>query len=167
MADETCSLCEKPAPRPVLACLDCVDGLDEDGDPDRTYYCSTRCQFADKKDHTKLCADTNIRKQIFRAGAVLMAALYQYRSVAYDMKIEKVVKSPYNELILFEGDYDDCNQGDDLLFEFPDHLVKDPFDAAAMLTYMACQDAFNFLYELSRDLLQGKIWIKMQKHSSF
>ena len=75
MADETCSRCEKPAPRPVLACLVCVDGLDEDGDSDRTYYCSTRCQFADRKDHTKLCADTNIRKQIFRAGAILMAAL--------------------------------------------------------------------------------------------
>ena len=82
------------------------------------------------------------------------------------MKIDKVVKSPYDDLILFEGDYDDCDKGDDLLFEFPDHLVKDPFDAAAMLTYMACQDAFNFLYELSRDLLQGEIRVNMQRLSN-
>lgn len=154
MADETCSRCGSPAPRPLLACLDCVDGLDKNGDLNRTYYCTSVCQIFNIKAHAEVCADKNVHKQIYRAGEILQAIFYHFREAAFDIKIKKIEKRK-GKLHMYEHYYK-SNLGDSIHFRLPVHLLSDPKDKAAVLTYMTCNEASSFLWEISKEMLKGK-----------
>ena len=42
------------------------------------------------------------------------------------------------------------------LFSFPDHLVSDPKDKAALLSYLACGDSLATMHELIKKALAGE-----------
>lgn len=148
-----CARCNKPVPKPALACLACVDGVDANGDSQRAYYCSARCQTLDKKNHARMCADVNVRKKLFRAAELLQTIFYPMREAAFDIKI-KGIEEHDGKIAMYEDIYE---KGQPPLFRFPQEKVTDPKAKAALLTFLACTDACMFLYEMSRELLKGKI----------
>lgn len=152
MATEICCVCSKVAPRPVLICMKCSEGVDKHGIASPTYCCEKSCRERGKKEHERLCKHMNVRKQIYRAGELLQAIFYQFREAAFDMRIKRVVKSQLGSLLVSEERYTD----DRILFRFPHEMIPDAKDKAKLLTMQACTDGCAFMLELSKALLRGE-----------
>ncbi|KAK4501679.1 hypothetical protein PRZ48_007488 [Zasmidium cellare] len=148
-SDELCSVCDKPAPRPVLICTQCGEGVDVNGAPTATAYCEVSCRTKDIENHQKACKDANIRKQLYRAGDLLQAIFCKFREASFDQDIKQSTKS--DGVLHIEESFP---QGDGRLFRFPHLLVEDPEDVAALLTFSACIHSCAYMYELSQMLLQ-------------
>ena len=69
--------------------------------------------------------------------------------------------SSAGQICLFEGLYQD-----EILVPFPKALIKDENEKKAVLTYLACGDAYAYLDVLLKTMLAGKLpWSR--NHSNY
>ena len=115
------------------------------------FYCSKTCQTTDYANHKLSCLD---RVQLFRGAKLLQQVLYTFRELGFDLDISDV-EHKEGKLHTYER-YFNARKNPGPVFAFPDHLLLEPKDRAALLTYMACSDSQKYLHELTRKVLKGK-----------
>ena len=144
-----CAHCNKPASD---YCRGCSEVIDEQTIPLKTFYCNAGCQKAGWADHKTFCNNLRRKKQLHRAAHLLQAAFYGYRMRIFDISVAKIEKKGY-KLHVWEGPY----SGLQCLASFPNHLVPDEKDKEALLSHLTCNDALAWMYQLERQLLDGKV----------
>jgi hypothetical protein len=149
-----CAACDKTAPLPSLICLDCIEGKDElNQDEPHTRYCSSQCRDAHHEDHQSHCRKANTRKQIYRAGEMLSTAFNSFRGFTWDLNVVRVEKKK-DVVYMYTEEYDPNGP---LFFESPFDMDLEFNNQEAMLSYCACTDALRHFYNLSKNLLSGKL----------
>lgn len=151
MAIEVCTACSRPAPRPVLICTRCDEGVDKNGDAAYTVYCEKACRTKDEKSHQQSCKHSNIRKQLYRSGDLLQAIFYKFRDASFDKDVKELSKK--NGMLHAKECFP---QGDGRLFRFPRDRDSGSEDAAMRLTFSACTHACAYMYELGEMLFRGR-----------
>ncbi|KAK4501680.1 hypothetical protein PRZ48_007489 [Zasmidium cellare] len=135
-----CSVCDTPAPQPVLICLQCPETP--------TYYCDTRCRDRDRIPHQKNC-NNPVRKAIYRAGDLLQSIFYTFREALYDTSVAHVRRN---------GDvlriHLNPNPAQVLLHRFPNHLNLSQSDKEQLLSVLSCTDSVAYTCDLSKRLLK-------------
>jgi len=88
-----------------------------------------------------------MRKEFYRAGAVLQELFYMYREKIFDLLISKVEKQG-TEMFLYEGKYEaEETSINHLIFAFPSELMENLDDKRAILTHWTCSDALGWFYD--------------------
>jgi hypothetical protein len=73
----------------TVCCSGCGEGLDGNGDPSSTYYCSGTCQIAHWKTHKDQCKLSIDRRQLYRIGSLVRHAFYVgTKTMWYDEIVE-------------------------------------------------------------------------------
>ena len=145
----TCAVCGQSA---KLRCSRCTEGLNVDGEPSPTYYCINTCQKADWSKHKITRKSANARKQLYRGGKLVQKVFYAYREAAFDLKI-KDIKAKGDKLHIYDDKFD---WKEDPLFPFPNDLVMNEKDKAAIVMNMACTDAVAYMHELFKKVFAGE-----------
>ncbi|KAL8647337.1 MAG: hypothetical protein Q9210_005618 [Variospora velana] len=109
----------------------------------------------DRIHHKWTCKSSASRKILYRVAETAQALFYVYREVAFDKLYAKVERKG-SDLILYEGYYDD------LFVPFPHSLFPDEKEKKAVLTYLACDDAYGYMHVVLKTMLEG-ISIKLQE----
>ncbi|KAL8994046.1 MAG: hypothetical protein Q9169_005888 [Polycauliona sp. 2 TL-2023] len=135
-----CVQCGKAAFSACCVCLNSPGG-------ESTWYCGLQCQKDNWPNHKTACKALAARKILYRAADTAQAMFYVYREIAFDKLIVKV-KRTKGQLWLFEGQYQD-----EILVPFPEALIKDENEKKAVLTYLACGDAYGYLDVLLKTML--------------
>lgn len=68
--------CANCSERATDRCGGCAEGLDGNGEPSSTYYCSQTCLKGHPETHKGLCKLAIDRRQLFRIGALVQCAFY-------------------------------------------------------------------------------------------
>lgn len=152
MAPSTSNECAHCGADANQRCSRCSEGVDVDGGPSPTYYCTTDCQKADFSKHKAICRIANARKQLYRAADLLKEVFLELRHAAFDIDIQNVVRSREGRLQIHEREYNGRP-----LYNFPNALVTGVEDRAALLTFLSCTDAPAHLYELTKKIGKG-LW---------
>ena len=147
--EQFCAHCNKPASD---YCRGCSEAIDERTIPLKTFYCNTECQKAGWAAHKILCNLIRRQKQLHRAAYLLQAAFYNYRMRIFDISIAKIERKG-QKLHVWEGPYGELQ----CLATFPTHLITDEKDKEALLSHLTCNDTLAWMYELERQLLDGKV----------
>ncbi|KAL9003550.1 MAG: hypothetical protein Q9188_003591 [Gyalolechia gomerana] len=88
------------------------------------------------------------RKVLYRAAETAQELFYVYREVVFDKHIVKAERKG-NEMILYEGRYEEC------FVPFPSSLFPDEKEKKAVLTYLACGDAYAYMDAVLKTMLEG------------
>ena len=147
----SCTKCNQPATK---HCSLCAEGVDIDGQPLRAYYCSEVCLHADRSKHRPACRSAKARQQLFRGGELVQQAFYAFLEIAFDMPISDV-KIEGDKIHVYESEYDEDKDGP--LHAFPNHLLSNPEDKEALLSYCACGDTLKYMFELMQKVLSGSL----------
>lgn len=146
-----CASCSKPAFNCCAACRNAP--TDDLGKLGSTWYCGVGCQSEDWVHHKSTCKGLMARKILYRAGKTIQALFYVYRKVAFDKLIIRVEREG-NSLILYEGEY--LGQHEQCFIPFPATLLPDENEKLAVLTYLACGDAYMYMDVILKTMLEGK-----------
>ncbi|KAL8733122.1 MAG: hypothetical protein Q9166_002314 [cf. Caloplaca sp. 2 TL-2023] len=146
-ASHSCVKCGQGAANVCGACHKSPDG--ETGNLKSTWYCGAQCQKDDWNNHKALCKASVSKKMLYRAASIAQELFYIYREIAFDKLILKVERKE-GEMILYEGMYKDL-----VFIPFPASLFKDDKEKKAMLTYLACGDAWGYMDVLLKTMLNG------------
>ena len=148
MMPAPCARCGKQAQKMCSACQGAPEG--EGGHVD-IRYCGANCQKDDWENHKKMCRAFQYRKILYRAAETAQALFYDYRETVFDRKIARVERIG-NEMLLYEGRYhEDC------FIPFPTSLFPNEDDKKAVLTHMACTDAYGYMDVVLNAMLKGKL----------
>ena len=145
---ENCIVCNKDTSK---RCEGCSEGLDIDGIPAPTYYCSRGCQVSGWTKHKPECHSKGVRKQLFRGGKLLAEVFFKFREAAFDIKIT-AAKLNDGFLELYEP-FTDTSDGP--LYRFPHNLGIDEKYKNALLAYKSCGDSLWYMHELIKKAFDG------------
>lgn len=145
-----CLHCGEAATKICVACHEAPD--DKGGQAEPTRYCSAGCQKEDWPKHKTGCKAAQNRKILCRAGDVAQTLFYMYREIVFDKSIV-IAEKKGNEIILCKPYYDDT---DECFFPFPNKFIPNEKDKKAVLTYLACGDAYAYMDVLLKMMLKGK-----------
>lgn len=81
--------CANCGERATDRCGGCAEGLDGNGEPPSTYYCSQTCLKGHRETHKGICKLAIDRRQLFRIGALVQCAFYTgTKAMWYDEILE-------------------------------------------------------------------------------
>lgn len=144
-----CASCGKST---TQRCSRCTEGLDKTGSLSPTYYCSKECQAANFEDHKAVCRNANARKQLFRAGAILQEVYYFFREATFDEPICNV-RVDGGKLHITVPEY--SKDRGMVLYPLSEDQIADTMLKKSLLTWMNCEQAWLYMEDLTRKLLEG------------
>jgi hypothetical protein len=150
---QKCALCEEPA---THACGDCKDTPSIAGQMEETtYYCTRACQMLDRASHKEHCKRLKPRKELYRAGKILLSMFLLFREKVYDGTIIRAERRD-SKLFIHNGEVFPPDRDIDILAPFPASVFDDLEAKHAALTALACNDASAWMHDMIDYFLSGK-----------
>lgn len=118
----------------------------------RTGYCSKECQVRQRLTHKKFCKDIQLENVLKRTTELVQQSYFKFREDTWNPDIIKV-ELQGNDIVM----YDNAESNDKVLYRsFPNHMVTDPHLKAAVLFVNTCNQPLVHIYQLLKQLTQGK-----------
>ena len=144
-----CSNCSKTATNTCKGCKAMPNATD--GQVSSTWYCRAECQKAHWTEHRAQCKAAQVRRALYRAGALAQQIFYLYCKITYMWNPGRIEKIGTTWLI-----HTRVYTGKSLLIPFPHAIVPDVHDQEALLTYQSCTSAVSAMHNVVKALFRGK-----------
>ncbi|KAK5163936.1 uncharacterized protein LTR77_010331 [Saxophila tyrrhenica] len=144
-----CHVCGKEASQ---RCSKCGEGVDRNGNPSATFYCSRDCQTTDWENHkTTTCRFANARKQLYRGSSMVQMAFYNFRTTTFNFNIQKTSIGNDGKISVTIKTITTSGQP---IHRLPEQLKSDKHKKA-LLAWRASNTALAFQHDLLKRVLKG------------